>query len=137
MLASVGAVAVGTLLVYPLKDVAPAVSLSVVYIPGILLISTLWGWRLGLVSALLSALAFNWFHLPPTGRLEIAADKDAVAPSSPSRSPLWPGDRRRDPGAGRRSGAARARLRQPLRQRRPARRRLRRRRRPRVSGRGR
>jgi two-component system, OmpR family, sensor histidine kinase KdpD len=68
-----------TLLIYPLEDVAPAVSLGVVYIPGVLLISTLWGWRLGLGSALLSALAFNWFHLPPTGRLEVAADKDAVA----------------------------------------------------------
>jgi len=51
----------------------------VVYIPGVLLISTIWGWRLGLVSALLSALAFNWFHIPPAGQLEIAADKDAVA----------------------------------------------------------
>jgi two-component system sensor histidine kinase KdpD len=72
-------VALATLLVYPLKDIAPAVSLGVVYIPGVLLISTVWGWRLGLLSALLSVLAFNWFHLPPTGKLEIAADKDAVA----------------------------------------------------------
>jgi two-component system sensor histidine kinase KdpD len=76
---TVGAVAAGTLLVYPLKEVAPAVSLGIVYIPGVLLISTVWGWRLGLVCALLSALAFNWFHIPPTGRFEIAADKDAVA----------------------------------------------------------
>jgi two-component system sensor histidine kinase KdpD len=72
-------VATATLLIYPLKDVAPAVSLGVVYIPGVLLISTVWGWRLGLLSALLSGLAFNWFHIPPTGQLEIAADKDAVA----------------------------------------------------------
>ena len=54
-------------------------SLGVVYIPGVLLISTLWGWRLGLLSALASALAFNWFHLPPTGEFGIAADRDAVA----------------------------------------------------------
>jgi K+-sensing histidine kinase KdpD len=79
VLATIGVAAAATLLVYPLKDVAPAVSLGVVYIPGVLLISSVWGWRLGLVSALLSALAFNWFHIPPTGRLEIAADKDAVA----------------------------------------------------------
>lgn len=77
--ATAAVIAAATLLVYPLKDVAPAVSLGVVYIPGVLLISSVWGWRLGLVSALLSALAFNWFHIPPTGRLEIAADKDAVA----------------------------------------------------------
>ena len=35
--------------VYPLKEVAPAVSLGVVYIPGVLLIATVWGWRLGLL----------------------------------------------------------------------------------------
>jgi two-component system sensor histidine kinase KdpD len=75
----VATVAAATLLIYPLKDVAPAVSLGVVYIPGVLLISTIWGWQLGLASALLSALAFNWFHIPPTGQLEVAADKDAVA----------------------------------------------------------
>ena len=79
LLATAGAVVAATLLVYPLKDVAPAVSLGVVYIPGVLLISSVWGWRLGLVSALLSALAFNWFHIPPTGKLDVAADKDAVA----------------------------------------------------------
>ncbi len=77
--ATLGVVAAATLLIYPLKSVAPAVSLGVVYIPGVLLISTLWGWRLGLVSALASALAFNWFHIPPTGELGIAGDKDAVA----------------------------------------------------------
>ena len=72
-------VAVGTLVVYPLKDVAPAVSLGVVYIPGVLLISTVWGWRLGVLAAVASALAFNWFHIPPTGRFDISADRDAVA----------------------------------------------------------
>ena len=72
-------VAVGTLVVYPLKDVAPAVSLGVVYIPGVLLISTVWGWRLGVLAAVASGLAFNWFHIPPTGRFDISADRDAVA----------------------------------------------------------
>ncbi len=71
--------ALGTLVVYPLKDVAPAVSLGVVYIPGVLLISTVWGWRLGVLAAVASALAFNWFHIPPTGRFDVSADRDAVA----------------------------------------------------------
>lgn len=79
LLTAAVAVAGATVLIYPLKDIAPAVSLGIVYIPGVLLVSSVWGWRLGLVSALLSALAFNWFHLPPTGQLDIAADKDAVA----------------------------------------------------------
>jgi two-component system, OmpR family, sensor histidine kinase KdpD len=72
-------VTLATLLVYPLKLVAPAVSLGVVYIPGVLFISSLWGWRIGLLAAVASALAFNWFHIPPTGRFDIAADRDAVA----------------------------------------------------------
>jgi len=72
------AVAIGTLIVYPLKEVAPAVSLGAVYIPGVLLISTVWGLPLGLLTALLSAAAFNWFHLPPLGQLDIAADHDLV-----------------------------------------------------------
>jgi K+-sensing histidine kinase KdpD len=77
--ASLVAVAVATLLVYPLKTVAPPVSLGVVYIPGVLLISIVWGLRLGLLTGLLSAAAFNWFHLPPIGALDIAADHDLVA----------------------------------------------------------
>lgn len=79
VLATVGAVVLATLLIYPIKSVAPAVSLGVVYIPGVLFISTFWGWRVGLFAAVASALAFNWFHIPPTGRFDVAADRDAVA----------------------------------------------------------
>jgi two-component system sensor histidine kinase KdpD len=79
ILATVGVVAAGTALIYPLKSIAPAVSLGVVYIPGVLLIATVWGWRLGLLTAVASAMAFNWFHIPPTGRLAIAANRDGVA----------------------------------------------------------
>jgi K+-sensing histidine kinase KdpD len=79
VIAAVAVIALGTGLVYPLKSVAPAISLGVVYIPGVLLISTVWGWRLGLISAVGSAFAFNFFHIPPTGHLDIAADRDAVA----------------------------------------------------------
>lgn len=79
VLATVGAVALATLIVYPIKSVAPAVSLGVVYIPGVLFVSTFWGWRVGLFAAVASALAFNWFHIPPTGRFDVAADRDAVA----------------------------------------------------------
>ncbi|MDX6637425.1 MAG: two-component system, OmpR family, sensor histidine kinase KdpD, partial [Solirubrobacterales bacterium] len=79
ILATVGVVAVGTGLIYPLKSIAPAVSLGVVYIPGVLLIAAVWGLRLGLATALISALAFNFFHLPPLGRLDVRADHDLVA----------------------------------------------------------
>jgi two-component system sensor histidine kinase KdpD len=76
---SVLLIAAATGLIYPLKEVAPAVSLGVVYIPGVLLIAAGWGLPLGLFTAVFSAAAFNWFHLPPLGALDIRADHDLVA----------------------------------------------------------
>jgi len=67
------------LLVYPLKSVAPVVSLGVVYLPAILLISVVWGLRLGLLASLASAIAFNFFQLPPLHRFEIANEENWVA----------------------------------------------------------
>jgi two-component system, OmpR family, sensor histidine kinase KdpD len=68
ILATGVAVLAGTLLVYPLKSVAPVVSLGIVYLPAILLISTVWGLRLGLFASALSAAAFNFFQIPPWWR---------------------------------------------------------------------
>jgi len=79
LLATVAAVAVGTLIVYPLKSIAPVGSLGVVYLPGILLISILWGLRLGLIASLSSAVAFNFFQLPPLHRFTIADEANWVA----------------------------------------------------------
>ena len=76
---SVAAVALTTLLVYPLKTIAADISLSVVYLVAVLLVASIWGARLGIATALLSGLAFNYFHIPPTGRLTIAQDEDWVA----------------------------------------------------------
>lgn len=73
------AVVAGTLAVYPLKSVAPVVSLGVVYLPAILLISTIWGLRLGLLASVASAAAFNFFQLPPLHRFEIASEENWVA----------------------------------------------------------
>jgi two-component system sensor histidine kinase KdpD len=76
---SAAAVAVATAAIYPLKSVAPAVSLSVVYLPAVLLVSAYWGLWLGLFTSLLSAAAFNWFHIPPVGRFTIADSRNWVA----------------------------------------------------------
>jgi two-component system, OmpR family, sensor histidine kinase KdpD len=73
------AVAAATAAIYPLKQVAPAVSLSVVYLPAILFVSAYWGLVLGLLSSLASAAAFNFFHLPPVGRFTIADSRNWVA----------------------------------------------------------
>jgi two-component system sensor histidine kinase KdpD len=79
LLATLAAVVLGTLLVYPLKSIAPVVSLGVVYLPAILLISVVWGLRLGLLASLASAVAFNYFQLPPLHRLTIADEENWVA----------------------------------------------------------
>ena len=68
-----------TALVFPLRTVAPVVSLGVVYLVAVLLISTIWGAWLGMLTALASALAFNFFHIPPTGRFTIAEGENWVA----------------------------------------------------------
>lgn len=77
--AAASAVALTTLAVYPLRTVMPPVSTGVVYLLGVLLVSTLFGVWPGLAAAVGSALAFNWFHLPPTGRFTIAEEGNWVA----------------------------------------------------------
>jgi two-component system sensor histidine kinase KdpD len=79
LLATLAAVVAGTLIVYPLKSVAPVVSLGVVYLPAILLISIFWGLRLGLLASVASAVAFNYFQLPPLHRLTIADEENWIA----------------------------------------------------------
>ncbi len=79
VLAALAAVALTTLLVFPLKEAAPVVALVVLYLLGVLLVSTLWGAGLGIATALASAAAFNVFHLPPTGRFTIAESENLVA----------------------------------------------------------
>ena len=73
------AVTLTTLVVYPLKEVAPAVSLGVVYLLAVLLVATVWGAWLGIATAVGSALAFNFFHIEPTGRFTIAEGEHWVA----------------------------------------------------------
>ena len=76
---AVGSVAAATAAIYALKGLAPVVSLSVVYLPAVLVVSAYWGLPLGLATSLLSAAAFNFFHLPPVGRFTIADSRNWVA----------------------------------------------------------
>jgi two-component system sensor histidine kinase KdpD len=76
---AVAGVALCTLIVYPLKDVAPVASLSVVYLPVVLIVSVTWGIWLGFATAVVSAGAFNFFHLPPVGKFTIADSSNWVA----------------------------------------------------------
>jgi two-component system, OmpR family, sensor histidine kinase KdpD len=75
----VGSVAACTVAIYPLAQVAPVVSLGVVYLLAVLLVSAYWGLAFGLSTALLSATAFNFFHLPPVGTFTIADSRNWVS----------------------------------------------------------
>ncbi len=79
VLAAAGSIALTTALLFPLEDIAPAVSLGVVYLLPVLLVSIVWGLWLGLATSLAAALAFNFFHIPPTGRFTIATAENWVA----------------------------------------------------------
>ena len=79
LVAMAGSVALVTALLYPLKQIAPVVSLGVVYLLPVLVLSTYWGLGLGALTAFASAAAFNFFHLPPVGRFTIADSRNWVA----------------------------------------------------------
>src|SRR5215204_1387421 len=79
LVAAAAAVALTTVAVYPLKAIAADISLSVVYLLAVLFIASLWGLWLGVATAVASALAFNFFHIPPTGRFTIHEGENWVA----------------------------------------------------------
>ncbi len=68
-----------TLLIYPLAHLTRVSSLGVVYLLGVVVISTFWGLWMGISMSVLSATAFNFFHLPPVGRFTIADIRNWVA----------------------------------------------------------
>jgi two-component system sensor histidine kinase KdpD len=79
LLVALVAVALCTLIVYPLAHVAPVVSLGVVYLPAVLVVSITWGGWVGVATAIVSAAAFNFFHLPPVGRFTLQNSENWVA----------------------------------------------------------
>ena len=76
---AIASTALATGAIYGLEHVAPVVSLSVVYLPAVLLVSAYWGLALGLATSLLSAAAFNFFHVPPVGHFTISDSRNWVA----------------------------------------------------------
>jgi two-component system, OmpR family, sensor histidine kinase KdpD len=72
-------VAAATAVIYPLKQFTPLLSLGVLYVLAVVVVSTFWGLAFGIGTSLLSAAAFNFFHLPPHGRFALADDRDWAA----------------------------------------------------------
>jgi two-component system sensor histidine kinase KdpD len=75
----VALVAATTALIFPLKQVAPVLATGVVYLLAVLVVAAWYGVWLGVAAALASAVAFNWFHIPPTGHITVAKGEDWVA----------------------------------------------------------
>jgi two-component system sensor histidine kinase KdpD len=73
------AVAAATTSIYGLREVMPVAGAGIVYVLPVLLASIGWGLWPGVATAVASAAAFNWFHLPPTSRWAIADEQDWVA----------------------------------------------------------
>jgi signal transduction histidine kinase len=64
-------IVVEILLGYPLKRFATTQSLGMLYLLGVLVISTGWGFWLGAATALVSVVAMDYFHISPLGTLFI------------------------------------------------------------------
>jgi two-component system sensor histidine kinase KdpD len=79
IVAAIVVTAIGTAVVAALETIAEPVSLGIVFIPGVLLIATVWGLWMGIGTAVLSALVFNFFYLPPLRTFTINAQHDIVA----------------------------------------------------------
>jgi signal transduction histidine kinase len=64
-------VAAETLALYPLKRVTSAEALGVVYLLGVLVVAIGWGFWLAAATTLASALALDYFHIPPIWSLTV------------------------------------------------------------------
>jgi two-component system sensor histidine kinase KdpD len=79
VIAALVGVAAVTGLIYALRDVMPVAGAGPLYLLPVLLASTMGGLGLGIATAVVSAAAFNFFHIPPTGRFTIADEENWVA----------------------------------------------------------
>src|ERR1700744_5355189 len=76
---AVGFVAACTGLIYLLEGLTTVSALGVVYLVGLVVVSAFWGPGPGIATSVLSAAAFNFFHLPPLLRFTIADSRNWVA----------------------------------------------------------
>jgi two-component system, OmpR family, sensor histidine kinase KdpD len=79
VLVALACVGAATVLIYPLKQITPVLSLGVLYVPAVLIVSMFWGRAFGIGTSVLSAAAFNFFQLPPGGRFSLADEREWVA----------------------------------------------------------
>ncbi|OBK70856.1 histidine kinase [Mycobacterium sp. 1274761.0] len=73
-------IALETLLVYWLKQVAPETAYGALFLLGVLVISAGWGFGLSVVTSVLSAVVYFYFHLEQSGSIVVSDARDFVAP---------------------------------------------------------
>jgi len=67
-----------TLVLYPLEQLAAETALVVVYLLGVVVVAIGWGFWLAAATSLASALAFDYFHVPPVYSFIPTRTEDAV-----------------------------------------------------------
>jgi PAS domain S-box-containing protein len=68
-----------TLVLYPLKIVAPEDTLGIIYALGVVTVAIVWGFWLAAATSVVSVLAFDYFHIPPIFALTPTGAEDVVA----------------------------------------------------------
>jgi signal transduction histidine kinase len=58
-----------TLLTGLVRQITPVDPLGVIYLLGVMLVASVWGFWLGMATALVSTIALDYFFIPPTGSL--------------------------------------------------------------------
>ncbi|MGI5240413.1 DUF4118 domain-containing protein [Dactylosporangium sp. CA-139066] len=79
LLVAVLVIAVETAVLLPLQTGSQIGADSVIYLCGVLLISSVWGARLGIVTSLVSAFAFNFVFLRPYWRFHLVPRSDVLS----------------------------------------------------------
>jgi two-component system sensor histidine kinase KdpD len=72
LLVAACSVAATTAIIFAIRPHVPVLATGVLYLLAVLLVSSTWGLWLGLLTSVASAAAFNFFHIPPTGRFTIS-----------------------------------------------------------------
>jgi PAS domain S-box-containing protein len=76
---SASLVAGETLILYPLKVLAPEDTLGIVYALGVVIVAIVWGFWLAAATSVVSVVALDFFHLPPIFALTPTSTGDVVA----------------------------------------------------------
>ena len=79
LMAAASLIVAETLVLYPLKWVAPENTLGMVYLLGIVVVAIVWGFWLAAATSVASVLSFDYFHIPPLYALSPTQSGDWVA----------------------------------------------------------